>query len=123
MSCNEVVLEIKLTVDEELKNLLEKELKNIKISLKTVNEEEQHLRKSIFDEDKSYKRCMIVDPYSYREKKTVDKSFPKKIKKAWEQNDINFCYFPVEPFHYRESKRHATQLAIEVCLEKTFQFH
>lgn len=67
-------------------------------------------------------RIMVVDPYVYTERKRVDKTFPEKIRKAWEKNTIDFCYFPVEPFHYREVKRHATEMAVDTCVELNIPF-
>lgn len=67
-------------------------------------------------------RFMVVAPYDYTKANRVDKTYPEKIKKAWSNKEIDFCYFPVDPFHYRETKRHATQIAIEACLENNIPF-
>jgi DNA repair photolyase len=67
-------------------------------------------------------RFMIVAPYDYTKTNRVDKTYPEKIKKAWANKEIDFCYFPIDPFHYREVKRHATQIAVEACLEHNIPF-
>lgn len=65
---------------------------------------------------------LYVTPYAYTVKKTVDKSFPSKINKLASQGKLKRCIFPIEPFHYREVKRHATQEAIEACMENNIPF-
>ncbi|MNW28295.1 hypothetical protein D3C74_51170 [compost metagenome] len=67
-------------------------------------------------------RSMVVTPYDYTSQARVDKSYPTKIRKAWNKGEIDYCYFPVEPFHYRETKRHATELAVGACLENNIPF-
>lgn len=60
---------------------------------------------------------LVVDPYSYRESKHVNRKHPALIEKLAAKGELNLCYFPVEPFHYREKKRHATQIAMETCVK------
>lgn len=74
-------------------------------------EEEEEVRKPIKSESKD--KMFIAAPYGGNR---VDKTLGDKIKAV--ANDIEEVYFPLEPFHYRESKRHGTQFALEGCLEK-----
>lgn len=59
-------------------------------------------------------RFLIVDPYRHDR---VYRKHPTEISSLARKGMIDFCYFPVEPFHYREVKRHATENAVKTCLE------
>jgi DNA repair photolyase len=93
------------------------------VASKPAEEEEQddeEMRNPIKSDVKP--RFMVVAPYDYTVMNRVDKTYPEKIRKAWAAKEIDFCYFPVDPFHYREPKRHATQIAVEACLENNIPF-
>lgn len=59
-------------------------------------------------------RFLVVDPYGGER---VNRKHPALIKKLREEDKIDLCYFPIEPFHYREKKRGATQNAFNACVE------
>jgi hypothetical protein len=73
-------------------------------------EEEEEVRKPIKAENKG--NVFIADPYGG---KRVDKTLGEQISKNTDV--IDQVYFPLEPFHYREEKRHGTQYAIDACVE------
>jgi hypothetical protein len=74
--------------------------------------EEDEMRNPIKTEEKV--NFLVVDPYAGER---VNRKHPTAIKVFKERGDIDFCYFPVEPFHYREKKRHATENAMRACVE------
>lgn len=75
------------------------------------SKEEAEMRKPITGVDM---RCLVVDPYNGTR---VSRKHPKQIKELKKKDEIDFCYFPVEPFHRREMKRHATENAMKACVE------
>ncbi|MGJ8564948.1 hypothetical protein ACSHUI_00030 [Bacillus subtilis] len=75
-----------------------------------VEEEDEDVRKPIVVEgDKP--NVFIAAPYGGSR---VDKTLGDQINKA--ADNIDYVYFPLEPFHYREVKRHGTQLAVDACV-------
>jgi hypothetical protein len=74
--------------------------------------EDTDMRNPIKTEEKV--NFLVVDPYAGER---VNRKHPAVIKALKERGEIDFCYFPVEPFHYREKKRHATENAMKACVE------
>ncbi len=74
--------------------------------------EEEDMRNPIKSEEKL--RFLVVDPYG---EARVNRKHPKLIKELRGKNEIDYCYFPIEPFHIKEKKRHATENAFKACVE------
>lgn len=75
-------------------------------------EEEEEVRKPIKSET-AKENIFIAAPYGGNR---VDKTLGDKIRAV--ANEIGEVYMPLEPFHYREVKRHGTQYVLEACVEK-----
>lgn len=104
--------EIRVVQPENAKNTTQVKQKPTILKSKT-NAQSDSIRQPIFGDTKT----LIVDPYAYRETKQVNREHPKLIKKLANEKKLELCYYPVEPFHYREEKRHATENAMKVCVE------
>jgi len=77
---------------------------------KTIGEDE--MRNPINTDVKS--KLLVVDPYAGER---VNRKYPAYIAELKKRGELDICYFPVEPFHRRENKRHATQHAMEACVK------
>lgn len=88
--------------------------KNIHITTNPIKEVEEEVRKPFSLVENEKPRFLVVNPYHGSR---VNRKHPKLIKELAEKKAIDFCYFPVEPFHYREKKRHATENAVRACIE------
>lgn len=95
-----------LRLHEDFRGTVIKPIANIK----TMEEEE--MRNPIKADSKV--RYLVVDPYCGER---VNRKHPALIKMLRANKEIDLCYFPVEPFHYREKKRHATENAFKACVE------
>ena len=77
---------------------------------RTIGEDE--MRNPINTDVKS--KLLVVDPYAGER---VNRKYPAYIAELKKRGELDICYFPVEPFHRRENKRHATQHAMEACVK------
>lgn len=56
-------------------------------------------------------KVLVVAPYGG---KRLSRKYPDLIERSAE--NIDYCYFPIEPFHYREKRYNETQRCFETCL-------
>ena len=110
-----IVEEILPTIDKKYVKLSPEfrgEVVTTRLTQVKTYEEETDVRKPIHLEENP--KFLVVDPYGCGR---VNRKHPALIRELAEKKEINFCYFPVEPFHYREKKRHATENAMRACAE------
>lgn len=110
-----VVEEILPLIDSKYKRLHEEFRSTVVDTTPVANiktMEEEDVRNPIKTESKV--RYLVVDPYGGER---VNRRNPALIKMLRERGEIDLCYFPIEPFHYREKKRHATEDCFKACIE------
>src|SRR5690606_22304442 len=111
-----IVEDILPKIDSKYKRLHE-EFRDTVVSTKPVANikivEDDDMRNPI-KSDREKVRVLVVDPYGGER---VNRKHPALIRQLREEDKIDLCYFPIEPFHYREKKRHATENAFKACVE------